>query len=296
MSFLYYLVLLLVLHALKQPVDQASAHGQLVMPPLNVIGPSYRTCRPEAIDGILQQIRTNVSDILSEHIIPECGDGLSVWYRVAYLNMTDPSQQCLPAWREYNSNKVRACGRPVSQNGSCSPSTFYLTTQQYSRVCGRATGYQVGNPDGFSHLFATHVININEGYVDCVSITHGEPRQHIWSYVAGHSERRPHHKEGNCPCSPQQGSAPPSFVGNNYYCESGNPADSSPSSKFYRSDQLWDGEQCEGTCCSGTTKSPPWFSVQLPTNTTDRIEVRICGDESTSNEDVIIELLEIFVQ
>ena len=49
------------------------------------------------------------------------------------------------------------------------------------------------------------------------------------------------------------------------------------------------------TCCSGT-KSPPWFSVQLPTRTIDGIEVRICGDESTSNEDITIELLEIFVQ
>ena len=84
MNFLYYLVLLLVLHALKQPMDQASVHGQFIMPPLNdMIGPSYRTCHPEALDGILQQIRQNVSDILSEHIInPEGGDGLSVWYRV----------------------------------------------------------------------------------------------------------------------------------------------------------------------------------------------------------------------
>jgi hypothetical protein len=43
-------------------------------------------------------------------------------------------------------------------------------------------------------------------------------------------------------------------------------------------------------------KSPPWFSVQLPTRTTDRIEVRICADESTSNEDTPIQLLEIYVQ
>ena len=41
-------------------------------------------------------------------------------------------------------------------------------------------------------------------------------------------------------------------------------------------------------------RSPPWFSVQLPTQTSNRIEVRICADESTSNEDVLIELLEIF--
>ena len=69
MNFLYYLVLLLVLHALK-PMDQASDHGQLVMPPLNVmIGPSYRTCYPEALNGILQLNRQNVSDILSEILL-----------------------------------------------------------------------------------------------------------------------------------------------------------------------------------------------------------------------------------
>ena len=40
----------------------------------------------------------------------------------------------------------------------------------------------------------------------------------------------------------------------------------------------------------------PWFSVELSTHTTDRIEVRICGDEGTNNEDVPIEQLEIYVQ
>ena len=64
---------------------------------------------------------------------------------------------------------------------------------------------------------------------------------------------------------------------------------------LFSNDPLWDGEQCEGTCCSGT-KSPPWFSVQLPTHTTDRIEVRICADEGTDNEDSPVELLEIYVQ
>ena len=38
------------------------------------------------------------------------------------------------------------------------------------------------------------------------------------------------------------------------------------------------------------TKSPPWFSIQLPTHTTDS-EVRICADEPTSNEETPILLL-----
>ena len=39
---------------------------------------------------------------------PRCGPGL--WQRVAFLNMSDPSEQCPSAWREYSG--VRVCGRP----------------------------------------------------------------------------------------------------------------------------------------------------------------------------------------
>ena len=290
MTCLHYLVPLLILF--EQPVDQG--HGQLVIPTVNIV-PSCRAC-PE-VDEILQQIRSNISDILNEfdiQVVSECGDGL--WYRVAYLNMTYPSQRCPGAWREYNTSGVRACGRPVSTAGSC-PATSYSTNQQYSMVCGKVIGYQVGTPDGF-YQFNRHV-SIDQGYLDGVSITYGEPdHHHIWSYAAGHSENGLTRRSiGNCPCrSSLQGAAPPLLiVDNDYYCESGNPINQSSLLKVYSSDPLWDGQQCEGTCCSDT-KTPPWFSVQLPTHTTDRIEVRICGDEGTSNEDVIIEQLEIYVQ
>lgn len=90
---------------------------------------------------------------------------------------------------------------------------------------------------------------------------------------------------------------PPTFVGNNYYCESGNPNDDYGDDTFYGADKLWDGEQCanEDTCCSGPQR-PPWFSVQLPSNSSEDIEVRICGDESLWNEDTPIELLELYIQ
>ena len=288
MTCLHYLVLLLILF--EQPVDQG--HGQLIIPPVNIV-PSCGA--HPGVDEILQQIRSNINDILNEfdiQVVPECGYGL--WYRVAYLNMTDPSQQCPGAWREYNTSGVRACSyrRPVSGSENCS-ATFYSIDQQYSKVCGRVIGYQVGTPDGFLQFH--NVTNLSRGYIDGVSITYGEPRHHIWNYVAGHSERNSDHTVGNCPCSSNRGSMSPSFVDNNYYCESGNPTDQTPLLMVYSSDPLWDGQQCEGTCCSGT-KSPPWFSVQLPTHTTDRIEVWICADEPTENEDVLIELLEIYVQ
>ena len=72
-------------------------------------------------------------------------------------------------------------------------------------------------------------------------------------------------------------------------CVQGNPT------SILSGDPLWDDQQCEGTCCIGTN-SPPWFSVQIPAPTTDAIEVSICCDLSTSDEDVPIELIEIYVQ
>jgi hypothetical protein len=206
--------------------------------------------------------------------------------------MTDPSQQCPPAWREYNTSGVRACGRPVTNGTDGSrPASFYTVDQQYNRVCGRALGYQVGTPDSFNAA-----LTIDQGYTDGLSITHGQPRQHIWSYAAGHSQESATHSVGNCPCSPEAGSAAQPWIGSNYYCESGNPNNNSfPLTVVYTNDRLWDGQQCEGTCCSGG-KSPPWFSVQLPTLTTDRIEVRICADQPTTDEDILVELLEIYVQ
>ena len=66
---------------------------------------------------------------------------------------------------------------------------------------------------------------------------------------------------------------------------------------LYSSDPLWDGEQCEGECCSNG-KSPPWFSVELPNPTTDDIEVRICGYHRTANAygDVAVQELDIYIQ
>ena len=91
---------------------------------------------------------------------------------------------------------------------------------------------------------------------------------------------------------------PPTHIGEQYYCESGNPTDTFENGQVYPSNKLWDGKQCnrEGTCCTPGTKSPPWFSVQLSAPTTDIIEVSICCDEGTVVEDTPVELIEIYVQ
>ena len=59
---------------------------------------------------------------------------------------------------------------------------------------------------------------------------------------------------------------------------------------FYPS-TLWNG--CNGCC---TPNTPPWFYKQLEPSTTDAIEMRVCRDESDDNEDIAIEIVEIYVQ
>ena len=240
---------------------------------------------------IFAQLGDQLSDFIAAqindtrgHPQSECGPGL--WWRVAYLDMTDPSQQCPSAWREYNTSGVKACGRPANSTGSCA-TEFYCTNHQYSRVCGRIIGYQVGAPDAFTNNFRG---------LDGVIISHGVQQEHIWSYAAGLTENGTRYRAYNCPCSTVAGSTqPPTHIGEQHYCESGNPTNTFEVGQLYSSDPLWDGQQCEGTCCTGI-KSPPWFSVQLPAPTTDIIEVSICCDQGTMDEDTPIKLIEIYVQ
>ena len=203
--------------------------------------------------------------------------GLGLWHRIIFLNMSDPSQECPPTWKKYTGG-ARACGRPTSEDGSCA-TTLYPTGQMYSRVCGRVIGYQQGTPDAFGQY------NNNDIDLDGINITRGTQHNHIWSYVAGHTRDSP----SDCPCSSDSASSPPQSVRDRYYCDSDSPTST------LSDDPLWDSQQCEGTCRTGIN-SPPWFSVQLPAPTTDAIEVKICCDQSTSDEDVPVELIEIYVQ
>ena len=251
-----------------------------------------------AVDTAIQSIHQILSTLSLQG---QCGSRL--WTRVAYLNMTDPLQQCPPSWRPYSANGVRACGRPVTlaTTGKCY-SQNYTTQLNYRRVCGRIIGYQIGSTDAFHGGQS-----IDEPYVDGVSVTYGEPRKHIWTFASGLSETivttHSNHERYNCPCAligtnfQNLTKFPPAFVGDNYFCESANPLSSFQNTNVfqYTDDPLWDGERCEGQCCTNSN-SPPWFSVTLPDITNENIEVRICTNQETDNEDTAIGLLEIYVQ
>jgi hypothetical protein len=204
--------------------------------------------------------------------------------RVAHIDMTDPDDTCPSPLRTITSPK-RMCAKSVSTG--CSSVTFSTYSIRYTRVCGRAIGYAYRSPDGFSPKSN----GINGAYVDGLSITHGHPRKHIWTYAVGISED--YNNGNNCPCAAVPGPDPPSFVGNEYHCESGNTG--IWEAQWYTNDPLWDGKGCVAgsNCCS--TSGSPWFCRTLPCETTDDIEVRWCCNTPPSDEEIATEQLGIYI-
>ena len=215
------------------------------------------------------------------------------WFRIAYLNMTNQNQSCPSQWR-YITTPRRTCGRVTSRG--CDSVTYSSLGISYSQVCGRLVGYQFGSTEAFWYYNHRSGTTIDDPYVDGgVSITHGNPREHIWTLASGHSQNKV--STHDCRCNNgNQGVLVPPWVGDDYFCDSGNP-NPTESGGFFSDDPLWDGAGCGSTTTCCEFNSPPWFCKQLDGPTTDGIEIRLCGDESArSNEDTPIELIEIYVQ
>ena len=225
------------------------------------------------------------------HMETLCGKG-GGWRRIASLNMTNPNEKCPTQFRYYSSGGVRACGRPVTKSGSCVGITFPSKDIQYSQVCGKVIGYQVGYTDGgYRHQTGG---TINSAYTDGISLTYGDPRNHIWTFICGTTGSG---SENRCPCGTTDPQSVPSFVGLNYYCESGCEGSTYPVHSQFYSDPLWDGKGCgssETNCCQRTLI--PWFYRSFTHSTTDFIEMRICCDEKTGDEDVSVGEYEIYVK
>ena len=219
-----------------------------------------------------------------------CGNITGGWMRVAELNMTDTSQQCPSNLVERNDSNIRRC---QIMNSRCSP-TAYSTSINYTKVCGRSTGYQVGSTNAFRHYYEKPNITINFTYVDGISLTHGDPRQHIWTFAAAldRNDNVTGPRSSRCPCRfDVDPFDPPQFVGEDYFCDAGN-EEFMTNETGLQTDPLWDGADC--LCCA--SDNPPWFYKQLPQPTTDDIEMRVCRDEVSSNENIGIQEIEIFIQ
>ena len=221
-----------------------------------------------------------------------CINSTGGWMRIAFLNMSDTNGEC-PHGMNINEDP-RSCSRKLAP-GACVSAFYGSNFMQYSRVCGQITGYQDSSPDAFRPYNDDQTLTIDDPYVDGVSLTYGfSPRKHIWTFAAGVTDIGS--SSYHCPCSSTnyQGVIP-SFVENDYFCESAVIA-GSWTTRIYPENPLWDGTGCasSSTCCA--FNNPPWFCKDLPKPTRDNIEVRACGDQHKDDEDVLVSLLEIYVQ
>ena len=175
-------------------------------------------------------------------------------------------------------------------NTGCSSVTF-LSGGSYTHVCGLARGYQFYTTDAFR---AFHGNSINNPYVDGLSITRGSPRKHIWSYASGYEEKSSGNAQAyQCPCTAQEYNSQykASFVGNDYYCDSG--FVDRRRNEIAWGNPLWDGEGCTqsvNTCCQRLG----WFHKTVAL-TSDNLEVRWCCDQGQADEDFFTDILEIWV-
>jgi hypothetical protein len=141
--------------------------------------------------------------------------------------------------------------------------------------------------------------DIDGYYVDGISLSHrgrAGGRQHIWTFAAGLTEVSSSFPNDECPCDTLHYDHVPTFVGNDYFCESGVQSEWNDGFRFYPDDVLWDGQGCtaHSTCCQ--LNKPPWFTKYLPNATTNDIELRLCTSSGTLTDDVPVELIELYVQ
>ena len=210
--------------------------------------------------------------------------------RVADLDMREVDAQCPTGLVQTEHEGTRVCTKQVTE--LCAQ-TFFDTAVTFDQVCGMIIGYPIGTLEAFQSSS-----DIESNYIDGISLTYGsDPRQHIWSFAAAFDE------EGNapnasCQCSNVElidsAQVPPSFVGNDYFCDAGG---HTTSFTFSENDPLWNGSGCGplSTCCS--FNNPPWFFRQLPSSVIEAIEMRLCfSDNGLTDEEVSIEQIQIYIQ
>ena len=221
-----------------------------------------------------------------------CG-GQGGWMRVAHVNMSQNGASCPQGLTRKVRSGLTLCGQRAT---GCEGTLFSALGLSYSRVCGQLRGYQFATPGGFSPYIHNNNLQLNQGYVDGVSITYDTASpKHIWTYAVGNSLTRKNYENHACPCNSDGTAIVPPYVGNDYYCETGNNA-ASVSWGFHPDDPLWDGQQCVGVeapCC--THPNMPWFIKTLGETTTEDIQLRLCIDESTINEETLLQLIELYV-
>ena len=304
-------VIVVALLAINWPVDAciedtlADIQSQLD----TLIGRSERCCGPYASCADLQLAHPYlpsgeyilVVDDISVTVYCEMGTpgvcgGEGGWTRIANVDVA-AGDDCPSGLYPQTRGDMNLCDRNQDVSGCrCDGTIFDTHGIEYTKVCGRVRGFQYNGRGYIDGIYDNHrgVNDLNNCYTDGVSITHGSPREHIWTFGNGHLETAV--SKYDCPCnSGNTYDTTPDYVGDDYYCESGTSTDDR--STFFPDDPLWDGEDCnslEAECC--TDPNLPYFVRDLSASSTDDVELRVCTSEDVSDEAVGIDQIELYIK
>ena len=166
-------------------------------PPRNRSCQEILHCFPSAPSGY-HEIRVPNGSLVQVYCDMEgtnCG-GEGGWMRVAHVNMSQDGASCPQGLKQTTLSGLTLCG--LSATG-CQRTFSSALGLNYSQVCGQLRGYQFATPDGFLSYFDNNNLQLNQNYVDGVSITYDTASpKHIWTYAVGYALTQ---QINVCPCN-----------------------------------------------------------------------------------------------
>ena len=241
----------------------------------------YNITTPQGVERVYCDMNTT-----------NCNNITGGWMRAAYIDMTNENNTCPQGLTYTVVSSTRMCTRSHTNTRGCSSVNFPTHGVPYTKVCGRARGYQYYATPAFYNYYHRSQTTLDSAYVAGLSVTYGSPRSHIWTFAAGYSKDY-NYGYTNCPCaSPYPGPAAPPFVGEKMFCESGNTGRIEV--QWHLDDPLWDSQGCASgsTCCN---RGGPWFTTTLSEEVRDYLGVRMCSTHSLHNENIGVDELEIYI-
>lgn len=163
----------------------------------------------------------------------------------------------------------------------------------YSEIRGYVLVDQKGHNDGFQ---MNDSCNVNDNYVDGVSITYNSSsqRQHLYTYIVGREQSA---LPQSCEC---HGASPnyPLFLLWDFMCDSGFDPNADNSSLLSVAPRtLFTGKECavdSSGCCQ--VIGAPWFYRSLPVEVNSSLEVRILSDGGHDDEMILLREVALYVR
>ena len=134
----------------------------------------YNITTPQGVERVYCKMNTS-----------NCGNITGGWMRAAYIDLTDENNTCPQGLTYAVVDSTRMCTRSHTSSIDCSSLTFPTHGVPYTKVCGRARGYQYYAPPAFYNFHYRSQTTVDSAYVSGLSVTYGSPRSHIWTFAAG---------------------------------------------------------------------------------------------------------------